>query len=109
MSPGATNAGMNTSSTDAVVQIWHSSAGTSVDTVIGTYATAPFTDDDYKNCMTEPQDSCGQLDDICSANGSGSWGGVDNVKVPANGAIYIYSSGWTTATTGKFILNVKTK
>lgn len=99
----------NTGSTDATVQIWHSSAGTSVDTVIATYANSPHTDDDFKACATEPQDSCDQLNNICSANGSGSWGGVDNVKVPANGAIYIYSSGWTNNTTGKFVLNVKTK
>lgn len=99
----------NPNATEATVQIWHSSAGSSVDTVIATYANNPSTDDDFKTCMTEPQDSCTQLNDICAVDGSGSWGGVDNVKVPANSTIWIYSSGWTASTTGKFVLNVKTK
>ncbi len=100
----------NTGSTDAIVQIWHSSAtGTGFDSVVTTYANKPVADADYKACMTEPQDNCSQLSDICNADGGGGWGGVDNVKVPANSTIWIYSTGWSTSGVGKFVLNVKTK
>jgi hypothetical protein len=99
----------NNSSTDAVVQIWHTSAGTSLDTVVATYPMNPMSDDDFRACLTEPQDGCSQLNDICTVDGSGSFAGVDNVKVPANSTIWIYSSGWLNTTTGKFVLNVKTK
>jgi hypothetical protein len=100
----------NTGSTDAVVTIWHTSAGTSVDTVIATYDTNPTTDDDFKACKTEPVDGCSIVpSSTCTVDGSGSFAGVDNVKVPANSTIIIYSSGWTNTTTGKFVLTVKTK
>lgn len=100
----------NPTSADVTVQIWHSAVNkVGLDTVVATYATKPSTDDDFKACSTEPQDSCSQLQDICTADGGSGFGGVDNVKVPANSTIWIANIGWSSTTAGKFVLNVKTK
>ncbi|MFO0743354.1 MAG: hypothetical protein U0270_46215 [Labilithrix sp.] len=100
----------NPGSTDVTVQIWHSAVNSQgLDTVVATYTNKPSTDSDYKACYTEPQDSCNQLQDICAADGGSGFGGVDNVKVPANSTIWIMNLGWTASTVGKFVLNVKTK
>lgn len=96
------------------LSIYHSGAGAPIDTLIWVYKKilAPADDNALKACDFGVADSC-ITGDPCgnSANGGSSydWAGIDNVTIPPNGKILVYSSGYGSSDTGAFTLNVKTK
>lgn len=96
------------------VQIYHTGPGTPLDTLIWVYkkTLAPQNDTDLKACDYGSADSC-ISGDPCgnTANGGSSidWAGVDNVVIPPNGKILVYSGSYSQSETGAYTLNVKTK
>jgi hypothetical protein len=102
----------------ATVQMYHSGTGMPLDTLIWVYnVTLPPTDATLGTCNYGASDSCSVTitgnTDPCgnSANGGSSldWAGVDNVVIPANGKVLVYSAGYGSSELGNFNLNLRTK
>jgi hypothetical protein len=98
----------------ATVQVYNSGTGSPVDTVLWVYngATSPADDAAMQACAFGISDGCSTLSDVCgnAANGgyAGDWAGIDNVTIPANGSILVYTAGYSASKTGDFNLNIKT-
>jgi hypothetical protein len=100
----------------ATVQVYNSSvgAGPTLDTVIWVYngATVPADDNAMKACSFGIVDGCDTLADLCGNTASGGfsldWAGLDNVTIPANGSIVVYTAGYSSTELGDFNLNIKT-
>ena len=103
----------------ATVQMYHTGAGTPLDTLIWVYSSTlpPMTDAQLGACNFGASDSCsvtitGNTDPCGNTAGGGSsldWAGVDNVVIPAGGKVLVYSAGYGTTELGPFTLNLRTK
>ena len=98
----------------AVVQVYNSGTGKPLDTVLVVYngTTFPASDAELKACA-QSADDCDDLTDVCGnvANQGSTldWAGMDDVAIPAGGSIIVVTNGYTSADTGPFNLNIKTK
>jgi hypothetical protein len=98
----------------ATVQVYNSGVGTPLDTVLWVYngATAPADDAAMQACAFGVADNCTALADACGNVAAGGstydWAGIDNVTIPANGSILVYTAGYGSSETGDFNLNIKT-
>jgi hypothetical protein len=100
----------------ATVQVYNSSvgAGSPLDTIIWVYngSTIPADDTAMKACSFGVVDGCDTLADICGNAAAGGstldWAGLDNVTIPANGTVIVYTAAYSSGTVGDFNLNIKT-
>ena len=102
----------------ATVQVYHSGTGSPLDTLIWVYSSTlpPMTDAQLGACNFGSSDSCsvtiaGNTDPCGNTHGGSSldWAGVDNVVIPANGKVLVYSAGYGSSELGNFNLNLRTK
>lgn len=103
----------NTTAQKATVSIYHSKAtgGSELDTLLWVYnkTLQPQDDASLVACDYGVEDSCEtKPNPLCGNTTSYNFAGMSNITINAGSAILVYSSAFSTSTTGDFNLNVKT-
>lgn len=102
----------NPTNQTAKISLYHSKApsGSEIDTEIWVYKSIlpPYNDATLRACDWGVNDSCSVTGTPCGNTTSYNFAGVENVLVPPQGKVLVYSAGYSSTVTGPFMLNVRT-